>query len=66
VKNSWILILLSRVHCKKCGKVVTGEAKGVNTKYGNGIMQDGATAMLNKGLCNACNESKALGSGAGS
>lgn len=66
VKNSWSLILLSTVHCKKCGKVVTGEAKGVNTKYGNGIMQDGATAVLNKGLCNACNESKALGAGAGS
>jgi hypothetical protein len=65
VKNSWGLISLSNVPCKKCGKVVTSEAKNVNSKYGSGIMQDGATALLNKGLCNACKESKAQGAAVG-
>jgi hypothetical protein len=61
VKNSWGLISLSNVPCKACGKVVTSEAKGVGSKDGSGITQDGATALINKGLCDACKESKAQG-----
>ncbi|HEV2397460.1 MAG TPA: hypothetical protein VGS27_11005 [Candidatus Sulfotelmatobacter sp.] len=65
VKNSWGLILLSRVHCKQCGKVATSEARGDISRYGNGFKQDGATALLNEGLCNACKESREQGASAG-
>jgi hypothetical protein len=55
VKNSWSLILLSSSPCKKCGEVITSAEEAVV----GGRRQDGALALMNKGLCDDCKNTQA-------